>query len=327
MSDYETTQRRRDIVVGIFVVVAVCALIWLIFKFGDLPRALGKKFGFSVIVQFPTAPDVRKDTPVNFCGYRIGRVIDVMAPQLLRDLKTRLVYHQTKVVLSIDRKYRNIPSNVEVKLMRRGLGSSFIELAVDPCSLPAPPRDPNRPETTFLVEGMLLQGSTGITSEFFPEESQKKLEELVGGLTLFIKNANDVLGDPNNKGNIKTTLAALPNTTEQAEQTLKEFQGLAAQATAFLKSTDTKAEKLVTAMVDASEELSQAISQLRMVLEKVNSGEGTAARIINDGKLHESMLENAQQLQKLMEEVKLLMSEFKEFIAVSRKKGLPLKIK
>jgi ABC-type transporter Mla subunit MlaD len=327
VSDYETTQRRRDIVVGIFVLVAMCALVWLIFKFGDLPTAVSKIGSFRVFVQFPTAPGVQKDTPVNFCGYQIGRVIGVMAPQMLRDSKTHLVYHQTKIVLSIDRKYRNIPSNVEVKLMRRGLGSSYVELTVDPCSLPAPPQDPNRPETIFLVEGMLLQGSSGVTSEFFPAESQERLDELVGGLTQLIKNANDVIGDPNNKENFGATLATLPETTKQARQTLKEFQELAAQATATLKSTDAKAEKLVTAMVDASEELSQATSQLRMILEKVNSGEGTAARIVNDGKLHESMLESAQQLQKLMEEVNLLAVELKKFIAVSRKKGLPIKVK
>ena len=327
MSDYETTQRRRDIVVGIFVVAAMCALVWLIFKFGDLPTAVSRIGSFSVFVQFPTAPGVQKGTAVNFCGYPIGKVIGVMAPQMLRDLKTHLVYHQTKVVLSINRKYRNIPSNVEVKLMRRGLGSSSIELTVDPCSLPPPPRDPNRPETMFLVEGMLLQGSSGVTSEFFPAESQERLDGLVGGLTQLIKNANDVLGDPNNKENFGATLATLPETTKQARQTLKEFQELAAQATATLKSTDAKAERLVTAMVDASEQLSQATSQLRMILEKVNSGEGTAARIVNDGRLHENMLESAQQLQKLMKEINSLAVELKAFIAVSRKKGLPIKVK
>jgi len=326
VSDYETAQRRRDILVGIFVVVAVCALVWLIFKFGDLPTAVSRIGSFSVFVQFPTAPDVREDTPVNFCGYQIGRVIDVMAPQMLRDLNTRQVYHQTKVVLSINKKYANIPSNVGVKLMRRGLGSSYIELTVDPNALPAPPRDPNRTETRFLVDGMLLQGSTGVTSEFFPAESQEKLDKLVNGLNQLIKNANEIAGDPNNKENFRTTLATLPNVTKQAEQTLKEVQELAAHATAFLKSTDAKAEKLVTAMVDTSEESSETISQLRVILEEVNTGEGTAARIIYDGRLYENMLENTKQLQKLMEEVESLAAELKKFMALVNKKGkLPIK--
>ena len=320
MSDYETAQRRRDIIVGIFVVAAVCSLLWLIFKFGELPTVVSKIGSFRVFVQFQTVSGVQKDTSVNFCGYQIGRVTHVMAPQMLKDLSTGLVYHQTKVVLRIDKKYKNIPSNVKVKLMRRGLGSSFIELTVDPISLPAPPRDPNRPETAFLIEGMLLQGSTGVTSEFFPAESQKKLDELVDGLSRLIKNANDVLGDPNNKENLKITLASLSEATKQADQTLKQFQELAAAATTTLKNADAKTTKLVTAMVDTSQELSKAISQLRVILGKTDHGQGTAAKILNDGRLYENMLENTQQLQKMVKEIEA-------FAAEARKKGLKIKLK
>jgi len=310
VSDYETAQRRRDIIVGIFVVVAVCALVWLIFIFQDLPTAISK-FGFSVFVRFPTAPGVQKDTAVNFCGFQIGRVIDVMAPQMLKDLNTHQVYHQTVVVLSIKKKYANIPSNVEAKLMRRGLGSSSIELTVDPDVLPTP-RDPNRPETMFLVEGMLLQGSAGVTSEFFPVESQQKLDELVSGLTQLIKNADDILGDPNNKENFKNTLANLPEMTKQAELTLKEVQELTAAAAETLKNADAKAGRLVTAMVDTSEELSKTVKELRLILEKINNGQGTAARFVNDGRLYESMLENAEQLQLRLEEMKSLIAKWRD---------------
>ena len=326
MSDYETAQRKRDVIVGIFVVAGVCALVWLIFKFGDLPTVVSKIGSFSVIVQFPTAPDVHPDTPVNFCGYQIGRVTDVMAPQMLKDRITGHVYHQTKVILRIDKKYRNIPSNVEVKLMRRGLGSSSIELTVDPATLPAPPLDPNRPEETrFLIDGMLLQGSTGVTSEFFPAESQEKLDKLVAGLCELIENANALVGDPNNQENLRVALANLPETTRQAEQTLKDIRKLAAAATETIKNTDAKAEKLVIAMIDASEHLSETMSQLRVILEKMDSGEGTAAKFLNDGKLYESMLENTQQMQEVMGEIESLTAELKAFIAKARKKGLKIK--
>ena len=90
MSDYETTQRKRNITVGIFVLIAVCAFVWLIFKFGDLPTAVSRFRSFQVFVQFPTAPGVQKDTPVRFCGYQIGRVTDVMAPQIREDRKTHM---------------------------------------------------------------------------------------------------------------------------------------------------------------------------------------------------------------------------------------------
>jgi len=329
VSDYEASQKRRDVVVGIFVVLGLAALGWMIFKFGDLPTAVSRIKSFQVLVQFPTAPGVEKDTPVRFCGYQVGRVTSVMAPRIMQDLITGQEYHQTKAVLSIDKSFPDIPSNVEVKLMTRGLGSSYIELKVDPQKQPAPPLDPNRPETRFLVDGMVLQGSTGLTSEFFPEESQKKLNNLVEGIGAFIGNANDIIGDPNNKANVKATLAhmseataniavAMDKATEvmaNAEKTLDEFKSLAATGTTTLQNADAKAERLVVSVANASGELSRAISQLRLAIEKVNQGQGTAGRLLNDARLYEKLLESTEQLN-------ILMTDFKDLVDKVSEKGL-----
>ena len=324
MSDYETKQIRRNIIVGIFVAVAACAFGWLIFKFEDLPGFINEINSFQVRVQFATATGVAKDTPVRFCGYHIGRVTKVMPPEIRSEIrdgkKTGLEYHQAVVVLGIDKKYANIPSNVKVKLMTRGLGSSYIELKVDPTK-PLTPLDPNRPETEFLVDNALLQGSTGMTSEFFPEESQKKLDDLITGLNTLIKNANEIVADKANKENVKLTLANMSEATKQATETLRELKEFSAAGTATFKNANGRMEKFVTTMVDTSEELGKTAAQLRMILEKVNNGQGTAARFINDGKFYESMLENTQQLQ-------LLLEELTSFIDKANKKGsLPIKLK
>lgn len=311
MSDFETIQRRRNIIVGVFVILAMGALVWLIFKFGELPVKVSQLRSFEVVVQFPTAQGVQKNTPVRFCGYQIGRVTNVMSPQRLQNLETGQVYHQTKVILSIDKEYQTIPSNVEVKLMTRGLGSSYIELIEDPTA-PLEPRDPNRPATKFLVDGMLLQGSTGMTSEFFPAESQEKLEELVDSFRTLVGNANDIIGDSSNKENFKSILANLSVATKQATETLKEVQEFSAAGTETLKHADAHLKKLVLALVDTSEQLSETIARLRVLIEKVSDGQGTVGKLVNDGRLYESTLESSEQLQVLMEELRSLIRQIKE---------------
>ncbi len=329
MSDYESAQRRRDVIVGIFVIMGLAAFGWMIFKFGELPTAVSRMRSFQVYVKFPSAPGVRKDTPVQFCGYQIGRVTAVMAPRILEDPHTGREYHQSLVVLSIDRSYIDIPSNVEAKLMTRGLGSSYIELKIDPQKLPAPPLDPNRPETAFLSEGLTLQGSTGLTSEFFPEESQKKLNNLVDSIGTFIGNANDIIGDPDNKGNIKATLAHMSTATanisiamaratevmDSAEATLVEYKNLAEAGTETLASVDVKAERLVGALVNTSADISKAASQLRLVMEKVNAGQGSAGRLVTDGRLYENLREGTEQLN-------VLLKGFRELLDKVSEKGL-----
>jgi ABC-type transporter Mla subunit MlaD len=343
VSDYETTQRRHNVVVGLFVILGIGAFVWLIFKFGDLPGIVTKLDSFEVFVQFPTAPGVQKDTPVRFCGYQIGRVTTVMAPEVRKDMVSGLEYYQTVVILSIDNRYVTIPSSVEVKMMTRGLGSSYIELKQRP-GIPVVALDPNRPETKYLLDKIWLQGSTGMTSEFFPEESQKKLDGLIEGLGNLITNANDIMGDEDSKENVMKTLANLAQASKQARETLEEFEKLAAAGTttlknadskvedvvtsvvdtseeirefaaagtSTLKSVDAKTERLVVAMVDTSENLSEAMGELRLVLEKVNNGQGSAARLINDGSFYENLLENTEQLQLLLEEMKSFVAEWRD---------------
>ena len=326
MSDYESAQRQRDVAVGLFVIVGLVALGWMIFRFQDLPTAVSQMRSFQVQVQFPMAPGVEVDTPVRFCGYQIGRVTQVMAPEMRTDQVTGQRYHQTICVLSINKSYVNIPSNVEVKLMTRGLGSSYLELKEDPANLPAPPKDPNRPETQFLVDGLLLQGSTGMTSEFFPEESQKKLDNLLQGIGAFVSNANDILGDPNNKSNIKGSLAHFSDATRNASaamedatklmaqmsRTLEEFKTLAATGTGSLKSTDAQVERLVTAIINTSSELGRAMTELRLALEKANQGQGTVGHLVNDAKLYENLLESTEQLNALLKDLQNLIDKIGE---------------
>ncbi len=295
MSDYETIQRKRNFAVGIFVVVAVCSLVWLIFKFGDLPVLASKWKSFEVIVQFPVASGVQENTPVRFCGYRIGRVTKIKRPEIMKEVDSDRFYHQTIVVLSIDKRYDNIPDKIEVKLMTRGLGSSYIELR-------APSLDVMESQGDFLADGSLLQGSTGMTSEFFPEESQKKLDDLITSLKDLIDNADDILGNKANKENLSTTLANMAEASQQAKQALKEFQ------------------KFFAASTNTSEQLSKTVVELRTILEKVNDGRGAAASLINDGRLYENLLENTRQIQVLLEELR-------SFVAESRDKGLPIKLK
>ena len=294
MTDYETIERRRNIVVGIFVVVAMCALIWLIFMFREFPIIMNRYRSFQVFVQFPTAPGVDENTPVQFCGYQIGSVTKVMAPQVRTDLITGHQYHQTVVVLGIKKKYVNIPSNVEVKLMKRGLGSSYIELKIDPAKLPAQPLDPNRPETCFLVDEMQLQGSTGMTSEFFPEESQEKLERLVERLNVLVKHSNDIIGDPNSKENVKKILVNVSEVIKQAAQTLEELQ------------------KFFVSGTEASQEINKAVAEMRQILAKVNSGQGTAGKLVSDARLYDGLVEGTEQLQEVLGELKSLIAAIKK---------------
>jgi phospholipid/cholesterol/gamma-HCH transport system substrate-binding protein len=312
VNDYEAMQRRRSFIVGVFVIIAVAAFFWLIFKFGDLPGIVSEVKSFEVNIQFPSAPGVQKDTPVRFCGYQIGRVSRVQEPMVRKDLDTGEYLFQVLVVASIDNQYYNkIPSIVDAKLMSRGFGSSYIELRV--------PRK-EIAEGKFLTEGSLLQGSTGVSSEFFPEETQRKLDELIKGLSKLVENTNEVVGSAENKANIKESLANITAASKQAVDMMKQIQDAAATAKTTVQNTDVRIEQLSKSLVEASDRLSEVLKHVDSIIEKMDGGEGTAGKFINDGRLYEQLLEDSRQLD-------LVLKDLKAFVEQSKEKGLPIKIK
>lgn len=306
-------QKRRNIIVGLFVLLAVGAFVWLMYKFEDLPIKLGRIAGYQVFIQFPSAPGVQEKTPVRFCGYQIGKVAAVRQPEVLKDPQTGKFVYQVMVVVNVEDKYNNIPIDVEPKLMTRGFGSSYIELKPKPV-------DVNNPQGKYLVSGTVLQGSTTTTSEFFPEETQKKAEELVDRFKMFIDNINDLIGDKDSRENLKATLANLAAATKQASVSLKEFQQFSSQGSNAFANAQVEVQKISTAMVGVSDELGKTAAEMRVLMEKVNRGQGTAGKLVNDGRLYESLLENSRQFDVLLEELK-------SFVAELPDKGVPIKLK
>jgi phospholipid/cholesterol/gamma-HCH transport system substrate-binding protein len=277
-------------IVGSFVVLAFCAFLWMISIFGELPIAVSARRSFKVLVRFPEATGVQQNTPVKYCGYQIGRVTDVAPPEK----EEGYPYHRVKVTLAIEKRYQDIPYNVNVKLMRRGLGSSYIEFCPSEEAV-----------ERFLSDGDVREGSTGISSEFFPAEVQKKLEDLVDSIAALTKNANDIIGDTENKTNLKQTLANITSATEQATETLKSMESFSDAGTESLAST--------------AEQLKVTLLELRKLLVKINEGDGTAGRLVNDGRLYENLLDSSVELETTLEQLKILIAE-------AREKGIKVKL-
>ena len=304
MTDYNTLQKRRNMVVGGFVVIALVAFIYMIYQFKELPRIVSRWRSFEIMVNFPNAPGAQENTPVKFCGYEIGRVIHVAPPSPYEDEQGRR-YHHVKVTIAIEKDYVNIiPSNIDIKLMKRGLGSSYIELRRDP-NKPPEPLYPERPETAFLVDKMVLWGSTGVTSEFLPPEFQEEIKTLVGSINTLANSVNKIIGDQENQANFKQTLANITALTEQAT-------AMTEQARKMLKSVGELSDAGTEAVQNTAEQLDGTLTELREVLSKVNRGDGTAARLLNDGRLYENLLDSSEELKMSLEQLKTFTTDMNE---------------
>jgi phospholipid/cholesterol/gamma-HCH transport system substrate-binding protein len=307
MSDYDYIQQKRNMIVGAFVIVGVIVFIYMVFLFGELPVTMSKFTSYTIKVRFPYAPNVQENTPVNYCGYHIGRVTYVSPPTQFPGKDDRFI-HQVTVEIAIDRKYFDIPANVKVKLLRRGMGSSYIELS----TIPMTAEQISALEPKFLTDGMILQGEGGAGSELLSEDLQNKIDTFFTKVTILADNLNIVIGDANNQQNLKNSLANLSKATEESVATLQEIR----------EFSQTGKEKLVSvseSVMQTSEEMGETLIELRRVLNKINSGEGTVGKLINDGKLYENLVDSS-------EELKLSLEKLTKTLNKTSEKGIQVKI-
>ncbi len=287
MADFQTKQRQRNLIVGGFVIVAIFAFIFMLFKFRDLPLFVSKFKSFEILVYFPETPGIQKDTPVNYCGVQIGRVRHVADPQIAENENGRKT-HKVGVTISIDKQYTDIPEDVDILIMKRGLRSSDIEL-----------RDTAESEPKgFLRNEMVLQGDITMASDLIPPDLLKKLENLADSITVLADNTNQIMGDAENQENIKKTVESIQLAAVQALETFQSIQDFSEIGT----------EKLGT----VSDQLEQALSEMRQVMAKIDSGQGTAGKLINDGRLYENLLDSIQELEIAIEQIKNLTAEVRE---------------
>lgn len=290
--------------VGAFVIIAFCACIGMLFIFGELPVAISGLRSFEIMVNFPQAPGVQQNTPVKYLGYQVGRVQNVSPPYLFTDLETGKKYHQIKVTMAIDKQFRDIPSNVDIMIIKRSMASSYVDLQVDP-NRELKPIDPKRPETAYLTAKMPpLRGTTGMMSEFFPKDVKDKLEKLADSITRLADSANSVIGDQENQANIKQTLANINVASAQATETLKSLKNF----------SDTGEDSVK----QIAENLNSTLIKLNDIFAKINEGDGSVAKLINDPQLYENLLDSSQELQ-------LALKQLKIFAAEANEKGIKLK--
>ena len=292
MTDYNTLQQRRNMIVGAFVLIGILALFWMVVIFGELPLVITRHKSFYVFAQFPEAPGIQKNTPVRYCGFQIGKVFRVDPPKHLVHLDTQKTVNQVKIGLAIKKEFEHqVPDTVQIRVMTRSMGSSYIAFI-----------DTDEDPTGFInKDTTVMQGAIGSSTEFIPKEVQDKLERLVDNFIVVANDVHEVLGDEQNRQNVKKALEDFAKATEQADKTLKSIQ----------EFSDTGSGALDTIVA----ELSETLKEVRVTINSINQGDGTIGKLVNDPALYENLIDITVELQMAIEQVE-------QFIVETRQKGV-----
>lgn len=317
-------EKIRNMAVGITVLAALCLLAGLILILMGLPRQLNP--GYELQLLTDGANEVRKGDPVQLVGIQIGRVTDIGFTG--GDPRKGVT-----ITALIDADVR-LPGNVKAYIFK---GSSFqgarIVLRPEGAYLTDPrtgaPLEylPTQPP---IVMAAMVETSGLIPPEFL--DAVKSLRKLADNLTELvsptaqapapgtgqaasapseegIKGAvakinrsldafNTVFGDPQNQDNIK-----------------KALNGISKSATAFEELAVTSRvnlDAISDKLVDTSEQISRLTMSLNKIAQKIDAGDGTAGKLLNDPALYNGLVDMAKALDKLSQDVSTLVKKWDE---------------
>jgi phospholipid/cholesterol/gamma-HCH transport system substrate-binding protein len=291
---------RREFKIGIFLAGTFVILAVFIFVAGDLSTWFQKP-GYELSVFFSSATGLEKHAAARLAGVKIGYVKDI-----------RLDQRKARVVLSIWPKYQ-VPRGSRATLASLGLvGERYIEI---------------RPseETEFLKPGETIEAGTTIgfdqigelaasigdelkavsqsIREMTDEEARENLSGILKNLNTFTEELGQFVAA--NKGELETGLRSISQSAREfdrkigavsasLDETIRAVKAIATENQGSIQSNLQKIEDVLT-------ELQESVRLLRNSLEKIDRGEGTVGKLVQDPKLYEEARETVGAVKRTVE--------------------------
>jgi phospholipid/cholesterol/gamma-HCH transport system substrate-binding protein len=345
-------EMRRNLMVGVFVLVGLGAMAGLIVQFGRAPTWLSAKGTYALHVIFDQVTDVRPGNLVTVKGILIGRVTSV-------DLVDRArIDSGVDVLVAIEKGYL-VPegSRAQTTESMLGQGRPPIEILPGPSENPAlasgasirgsirgaldsllPPGTVHTLETAARQIGDAAEALTPVLNEL--DEMMKarspadvdagalqgNISSAVARLDSSIKNINDVLGDAEVKRDLRDTITNVHDISAQLKTTSGKFDKLvddgralmadgrqtAAKLDQSLTKLDGHVDDLAKATMGGLDKADRLLDQMNTLAQQVVSGEGNLGKLFMDGKLYEAMTLTAERLSLAVEEFRALIAEWRE---------------
>ena len=262
----------------------------------------------------------------NVQGLHVGDQVDMLGKKIGKVSKSRIMGQKIAVELSIDNSFAfSIPVDSKIEVKSEGLiGSKFISITPGFNT-----KDFILPDET--VEGLREFDFSEITPGIVPltqdlsafarrlkatlgEEEKdkiqltfKNIESLTAGLDTFIKNNRNFVTDTDRK-NFQDFIKNLNGAVKDLKYGINKEIGKIDGMLDDLKQVTDKSDDLsatISELRTSSESFSSITQKLDLILTKMESGEGTFGKLINNDTLHESM-------NSLINDVRTLVKDFKD---------------
>jgi len=333
------TSRFRNVVTGFVVLIAGIAFVWMLLQLTGRATAAFAKRGIPISIRADRCDGVNDGTIVTFHGIEVGTVKSIG-----RD--------SDNVHVSINAEVRTsppLPANLEGIMRLQSFLSSSPIVSLE---LKGPPEGQLAPgahlEGRFVGAQILPPELTDFITDFRRQKLIEHTDETIVALRAQVENAGEVLksvqsiiGDPKLQSDLKEAIANVRKATARADvigsnlekftsdldNVKKDFHDVAQNANQTVTSVRSVVEKTgnhvddVTAhLIEDMDKLGKSLDQFQQLAAKINNGDGTAGRLLNDPRLYDQLSDTAKELNAVAASIHRLVDQWEQ-------EGLHLKLK
>lgn len=284
------TPRRRNIIVGIVVLLGLGITTWMILLFAGRMASLFAAPGLPVTMKTERADGVTQGSTIYYRGVPAGRVIGVHLEST----------NQGVVINAEINRQPPLPANlVPIIRTQSAFGSAAqIDLEV------------NGPPAGQLAANAVLQatyeGSALIPKQFTQlaeEVHRQQLLEHVDQAVLSIQQQSEragklldsfqqIVGDPQTRNDLRTAVTNMRTATEAAVRVGNNME----KFTGRLDRIGDKADSSLSDVSGAVAKLDGILDRFQSVATKIDQGKGTAGLLVNDPKLYQGLVDTTREL-------------------------------
>lgn len=287
-------QYRAELQVGLFVLIAIIALIVGVFWISGT-RIGGNRLRFYAAT--PEAAQVTKGSRVYLRGVDIGSVIDI-----------RLATDHAVLTLEVADQGGGLPRDTRAAIRPSGfLGSQLIELIPGEAKVPLVNGDTI--DGGPLPDLQSVAGALGDRAGRVLAQTEKLLaDETVEG----VRRSTDALSATMAELQtlVQSEREALATLIESLSATAAQLAG--ATAGPELERTMANIDSITSRLRVASAGMDSTSRSLSSILAKVDAGEGSLGMLVNDPHLYEKLSAAMENLQAATEEIALLSKDLRE---------------
>lgn len=316
---------RRNVLVGLTVLIALVILGGMMLRFGAVlvwpfaPRYM------QIRLESDRGDGLADGSPIFYKGVQVGRVREVK--RSVDDLRVLIggeVYESPP-----------LPANVKGEIRFGSFlgGQSAVHLML---TNGAPEGQLTRETViqTRYAGDLLPPEFTDLARELRETARQFRESNVITHLDQEVQHVGKVVDsiqklvdDPQMREDLKASLANIRSTTEKADRLAGRLEQLSTEASETMSSARGAIGRTENELVNLSHQIGERLTQFAKLVDqfqsitgKIDDGQGTASRFVNDPKLYEAMVDTAREMRATVSDLRRLVQQWEQ-------EGISLKLK